>query len=166
MNTYMKMLVGVGIFGIMVLTNGCMSYMSYQSSVSEIQKERILASGNQAAIKSIQSGVDASVAIRAMPVGDGAGVGIDVANLDAITKHPLRQFGAALIDAATIYGVALGVEQVQNHNSKDDKPSTPSTTTTTTSAGGDMNTVNITGAGNTINIGTTSSSEDNSVTNP
>ena len=160
MHTYMKLLGIVGILGIMVVSNGCMSYMSYQSSADQIKKERILASGNQVAMKAIQNGVDADVAIRAIPVGDGAGIGIDVANLDALTKNPLRQLGAALLDAATIYGVFLGVEEIQNHNdSEDSKPVTPQITST--SAGGDINTVNITGEGNTINIGNTST-EDNS----
>jgi hypothetical protein len=50
-----------------------MSYMSLQSSKTDIIKERAVASGNESAIKAIK-------------MGDTVGIGIDVTNLEALKK--------------------------------------------------------------------------------
>jgi len=90
---------------IMVFANGCMSYAVYKGSQRKVAERKALASGNEAAVKAIRLG------------DDGVGVGIDVTNLEALTERPWLQLGAALLDAAIVYGTK---EAVDSLNSKED----------------------------------------------
>jgi hypothetical protein len=83
---------------------GCASYMVMKHSKRKVAYRRAVARGDDAAIKAIR-------------LGDGAGIGIDVTNIDAIMEEPLLQLGAALLDAAIIYG---GYEGIRALNDDDD----------------------------------------------
>jgi hypothetical protein len=67
----------------------------------------------------------------------GAGIGIDISNLDALTEQPLLQIGAALLDALLIYGTYEGVRSLDSDDGGNGK------------AGND---VEITGDGNDVVI--------------
>lgn len=104
------------------MSSGCLSYWSYKSAEDEIRRERVYASGDQNAIKNIRMGVSGENAIRAMRIGDdGVGIGIDVSNWQALTKHPVRQIGAAIVDAAMMYGAYEGVKSLSDSGNDDDK---------------------------------------------
>jgi len=62
------------------------------------------------------------LAVRAQPVDGGVAVGMDVSAWRAIKANPVQHIGAALLDAALIYGTAEGVralnEYVQNESTE------------------------------------------------
>lgn len=123
---------------------GCASYLSMKYSEEEVQRSRIYASGDQKAIKALSFGVPAESAIRAVKLdGDGVGIGLDVSNLQALTLHPFRQMGAAILDAGMLYGTYMGVSSMNSGNSGD----------STQSSGRDTTTVNVNGDGNTVSTG-------------
>jgi hypothetical protein len=82
---------------------GCMSVWSQRSSLDEARRSRILASNNQEAIKALNVGVSPRSAIKAVKIGNGAGIGIDVTSWEALKLHPWRQLGAAAADAGLLY---------------------------------------------------------------
>ena len=125
---------------------GC-SAISYNASKEELLKSRAYASGNKSVIRQIQAGVPAETAIRAVALNDGGvGIGVDLSALSIIAQHPLRQLGAAVLDAGALYGAYSGVQSL-NDSSSDNSTAT---------AGRDQNTVSIEGDGNSVNIGNTS----------
>jgi uncharacterized protein YceK len=130
-----------------VLCSGCMSIWSLQCSKDEILRERILASGNRTGIRMVQAGVSEDAAIRAVALEGGAGIGVDVANLDALSQHPIRQFGAALLDAGTAFGAYLGGRALVNSGNGNNTPNQ--------TAGRDINVITITGKGNNVGDKTT-----------
>jgi len=69
-------------------------------------------------------------AIRAVQVDNGAGIGVDVSNLAALTEHPWRQLGAAIVDAGLIYGAYMGADALAEAGNDND--------TENHSAGGDL----------------------------
>lgn len=89
---------------LVVSMTSCASYVSYKSSEREIVGESVIASGDEAAIKAWRS-------------GDAAGIGVDVLATEALAKHPIRQLGAAVLDAGLIYGIKEGVEYLADRNS-------------------------------------------------
>ena len=124
---------------------GCTSLWSLQCSKDEILRNRILASGDQDAIKALRSGVREDVCIRAVTLDGGAGVGVDVSNLDALTEHPWRQLGAAILDAGMTAGAVVGGKAlVDSINNSDESNNT---------AGRDIVTVNINGKDNDVDVG-------------
>jgi hypothetical protein len=105
-------------------------------------------------------------AIRALQIGEGAGVGIDVSNWEALSEQPLLQLGAALLDAAMIYGGYKGVESLNNDNDNDKKGDV--NTTTIETRGDNNNTTVVVGTGNTTtaNPNYNSNNSDSSSTYP
>lgn len=85
---------------------GCCSYMVMKNSERKIAYRRAVARGDEAAIK-------------AVAMGDGVAIGLDVTNLDALTEQPLLQIGAALLDALLVYGTYEGVRSLDDDD--DDK---------------------------------------------
>ena len=82
-------------------------------------------------------------AFKAVPMDNGgAGVGVDLFSLDTISQHPVRQGIAALADAASIYATYAVTKSVTSSHDGD------STT--------GRDSVNITGDGNTVNVGNSS----------
>jgi hypothetical protein len=127
------MIVGLSISG------GCASYMSYDASRGEIRSQR---------------------AIKAVKLGDGAGVGIDIAALDALTEHPIRQTLAALLDAGTIYALVEGIDSL-NDSSKDDDSTTSGDSVDINISGGGDNTITVSGDTSTSTVSDDNSSDDN-----
>lgn len=96
-----KGLMGLVMAGALALVSGCASMMSYQASQEEIG------------------------AIRAAQLsGGGAGVGVDLSSLNALTLHPVRQLGAAAVDAGMIYGAYYLLEAADEKINGDDEPPT------------------------------------------
>jgi len=94
-------MLAVAIFG-----SGCCSYAVLKDSQKKIAYRRAVAEGND-------------VAIKAIPMGDGVGLGIDISNIDALTEQPFMQLGAAILDLLIVYG---GYEALNNDGgSKDDQ---------------------------------------------
>ena len=149
MKSYIKTgVVCVSLIAISACSSGCASYMVYNKSQEKVAMRKAMAKGDERAIRAVQ-------------VGDGIGVGIDVSNWEALSEQPLLQFGAAILDAAMIYGGYKGIDSI--NNSHDDKANNTSTETTSTSTttisvtGGDGTTTVVIGDGNT-----TTSNPDNS----
>jgi hypothetical protein len=128
--------------------SGCLSIWSQQASMDETRRERIIASGNNNAIKALDMGVAPAAAIKAVRLGDGAGIGIDVTNWEAIMNHPVRQIGAAIGDAGLIYATSELIDEIDSNNRSSSSSSSSSTT-----SGGD--TININGDGNTVDTSST-----------
>jgi len=114
--------------------------------MGELRKARIYASGNEDAIRALQMGAAPATAIKAVRVGDGVGVGIDVTNWEAIKAHPLRQTLAAFGDAGLLYATKEIVDSLDDG----DASSSISSSTSTTSGG---DTIIIDGDGNTVSTG-------------
>lgn len=92
------------LFAVVVLCacSGCASFAVLKSSQQEVR-----------AIKATQLS------------GGGAGIGIDVSALEAITVHPWLQLGAAVADAGMIYGGYYLLDAADEKiNGKDDEPRT------------------------------------------
>lgn len=131
----MKQLVKIIVMlSVLVSLTGCASYLSYEASKNEIKKNRIYASGDEKAIK-------------AFAVDGGAGVAINVNALDALTEHPIRQLGAAILDAGLVYGAKVLVDKYEEDNSNKDK-------TVVIQNSGDNNNIN-------VNTGDANSNENN-----
>jgi hypothetical protein len=147
MKSYIKTgIVCVSLIAISACSSGCASYMVYNKSQEKVAMRKAMAKGDEKAIRAVQ-------------VGDGIGVGIDVSNWEALSEQPLLQLGAALLDAAMIYGGYKGIDSINNGNDKDGNTTTTETTSTTTIHvnGGDGTTTVVAGDGNT-----TTSNPDNS----
>lgn len=97
-NMYKVILVSAAV---MLFANGCVSHMVMEGSRKQIAMQRAVISGDDAAIKAIRLG------------DNGAGIGIDISNLDAILERPLLQIGAALTDAALIYAAREIVDAIE-----------------------------------------------------
>lgn len=95
-----KILIVLAVLVIAAVSSGCASVASYKASADEIS-----------AIKAAELS------------GGGAGVGIDVTSLNALTLHPVRQLGAAVLDAGVIYGTYYLLDAADSKiNGKDDEP--------------------------------------------
>lgn len=108
----MKLLLLMSMLLIISLNTGCVSYLSLSSSRDEIAQERIIASGDVNATRMMRSGIDPEQCLKAIPIENGFGFAVDVANMDAFMKHPWRQTGAAILDAGLLYGTYLGVDSL------------------------------------------------------
>jgi len=90
---------------IMVANTGCLSLLSYNASKREIMEEAIVASGNQKAVDLLLSGVKPERAFKAVQLdNNGVGLGLDVSNVDALLKHPVRQTLAGAGDVGLAWG--------------------------------------------------------------
>ena len=136
-----KMFTAVMVGMVVMMASGCASYMSFDASRNEIVRERAFASGNEAAIKAVN-------------MGNAVGIGIDVLNIDAITKHPWRQLGAAILDAGMIYGATVGVESINDSGSDDTKATGINIVTT-----GNGNSTTVNTGDNNSNVGNPNYSE-------
>jgi len=96
------------LIAIAFLTSGCISAAVRKDSQKKIAYRRAMASGDEAAIKAVKLG------------DNGAGIGIDISNLDALTEQPFTQFLAALADAGIIYGLYEGIVAIDNKLDKND----------------------------------------------
>ncbi len=135
MKSYIKVgLMSAMLVSISACSTGCASYMVYNKSQEKVAMRKALARGDDRAIKAVQ-------------IGDGAGVGIDVSNWEALSEQPLLQLGAALLDAAMVYGGYKGIESINNDNDKDKQKSDVNTTTVGIDGNGNTTTV-IVGSGN------------------
>lgn len=146
------LVLGMGMF----YSTGCTSVMSYKYSADEIAQKRILASGNKAATDAMRMGVSPQSALKVIPLEGGAGLMLDITALDALSEHPWRQLGAAILDGAMTYGTyKFGENQGWwgSGNTSDVNDSSK------------KNDINITGDGNHTTIvtgdGNTTSSNDN-----
>lgn len=90
--------IGLVFVTIIVLGNGCASLLSLEASKREVVNDRVCAMRNPA--------------IRGVALNDGAGIGIDIGNWQAVTNHPWRQLGAAALDAITAYAVYVGGKEL------------------------------------------------------
>jgi hypothetical protein len=119
-----KVLVSIGLVGLALANTGCLAtYLSAKSSQRELATERIMVSGNKDAIDAVKMGVPAEDAIRAIPIAGGVGIGVNLLDWQTLSKNPLRQTGAALLDAAWMYG-AYQLTQSGNNNSSSSKSTT------------------------------------------
>jgi hypothetical protein len=96
-------LIGLALMALVVavLNTGCASYAVMKSSQRELQQQK---------------------ALKAVKLGEaGAGIGVDVTALEALTYQPLMQVGAAVLDAGLIYGAYRGLDAIdQQINGQDD----------------------------------------------
>jgi len=136
-----KLIIGVFAMAMVVYMTGCASYMSYSASQNEIAKERILASGDVDAANALRAGVPAKQAIHAVKLGNnGVGLAIDITSMDALKKHPWRQLGAGVLDAALMYGAYEGIDALDDD---DDKPGNSGSGTSVNLTDSNNNTINI-----------------------
>jgi hypothetical protein len=121
--------------GIMDITSGCASFLSYQASQKEIIGQRVQASGDEAAIKAFRS-------------GQTVGLGVNVLATEALTAHPFRQLMAAILDLGAVYGISEAIGSLDSGGGG--------------SHGGSRNlNIDNTGDANTFNINTGDNSDSN-----
>jgi len=123
---------------------GCTSLWSLQCSKDEIMRDRVYASGNRVGIRALQNGASEESAIKAVALDNGAGIGVDVSNWSALSQHPVRQLGAAILDAGMTYGAYLGGKALIDSNNSEP---------TSQTAGRDIIQVVVDGRNNTVNVG-------------
>jgi len=137
----MKKFLLLMIIGSSLLFSGCVtSYMSYNSSKKEIQSERIVASGNEDAIRNLQMGVNTDKIISAIQMDRGIGLKVSIKPgwTEVLSRHGWRQLGAAVVDAGLLYGA---YELVDNSHDNDNRVSNDNSTNVTIT--GDDNVVNV-----------------------
>ena len=136
----MKTAIKIVMIGIILSTmSGCVcSYMSYKSSEKEILRERIIASGDQDAIKNLNMGVSPKNIIEAVALNRGVGLKINIrpGMGEILSQNGLRQAGSALLDAGMIYALA----ELANSGG-DESHSTNYDYSSTTTVNGDDNVV-------------------------
>lgn len=123
----MKMVVLISL--LVMLSGGCLSYMSAKKSSDEL-------------------------AVKAVRTRDGAGVAVDILNLEALKLHPIRQTLAALGDALVIYATYDYVDGLDKKESK-----SGSSRDTHVTVSGDGNSINISGDTTTTTTTTTTSTD-------
>lgn len=126
---------------IVVISNGCASYMSYRYSQDEIAQRRIFSSNNNNAKEAIAFGVSPRNALQIVPLQGGAALMVDIGAIDAIAENPWRQLGAAIIDGAAAY-TTYAVGERQGWWGSTSGANSPSMQ------------ININGNGNIVNINT------------
>jgi len=80
------------LLALVAYSSGCASMAVYKQSDRKIATRQARLSGDQDAIRATQLGVGC------------VGIGVDVTAWDKLTEQPLKQFGAAALDAALLYG--------------------------------------------------------------
>jgi hypothetical protein len=101
-------LLGLSI-SVLAINTSCVSYAAYKSNENNAFRSAAYATGDQEVIKSYHN-------------GDVRGVGIDLTALDVIFHSPgaaVKQFGAAVADAAIIYGVKELADEINDSGSND-----------------------------------------------
>ena len=126
----MKRIISLVVSALIVVSmSGCVSSLVYDSSKKKVMTRKAILSNNATAIRAVQLS------------NGGVGIGIDVSNLEALTEQPLLQAGAAVADAALMWGAYEGVKSITDNSSH----------SSTTTSGRDN--VNVNGNGNTVNVG-------------
>jgi len=97
-----------------LFNTGCASYLVARDSQREISRNRIVASQDKNALEYLRCGIPPEVAIRAIPINNGIGLGVDLFSLDVLTNQPSRQIAAAVIDAILAYGAYKGIQSINN----------------------------------------------------
>jgi hypothetical protein len=145
---------------LMMMVTGCASIYSANCTRDELSTKRIMASGDEGAIRALNLGVSPRKALQAIqmrPIASANGeiqgmtFGVDIANMDVIRAHPWRTTGAALLDGLGTYGVYLLGDEILGDGNNSSKNTTTSTEYT---SGGDI--IIIHGDGDTVD---TSSSD-------
>jgi len=121
-----KLILITGMLVIAVIANGCCSYAVMNGSKNKAAQRKALIMGDEPAIRATRLG------------SNGVGVGIDVTNWEALSERPFLQLGAALLDAAIIYGGYEGIKSLD-----DGSDSNPGNGTSVTLTDSDNNTVNV-----------------------
>ena len=139
MNKLLSIVLGVFL---MISFSGCLSSAVYKQSVNQVGLRKAIIANNQPAIRAFQLG------------NGGVGLGIDIGNWEALTEQPLKQIGAALGDAALIWGTYEGGKYVADkiNGSGDNSSSSPGNSVNN---GGTATSVNVNGDNNTVNTGNT-----------
>ena len=151
-----RVLVSIGIVVLALANTGCLAtYLSAKSSQREIATERVMASGNKDAVDAIKMGVPAEDAIRAIPIAGGVGVGVNLLDWQTLSKNPMRQLGAAALDAAWMYGAYQLTQSGNDNTSKN-------TTYNVNTASSDHTTVTINQNETTTTSTTTSTTDSHS----
>ena len=101
-----KILIVVCLLAIIINCGGCASYLAHQNSVRRVGLKRALA-------------VKDPEVLRAVALGDGIAVGIDVSNIDALLDEPWVKLFCGAIDAAIIYAAKEIVEDYNDKSSND-----------------------------------------------
>jgi len=92
MKKLLKLVSLVLLSSVILLSSGCASYMVYKNSEEKVALRKASVMPNK------------EEAIMAVRLDGGAGVGIDVSNLEALKEQPILQFLAAVVDAGVILG--------------------------------------------------------------
>lgn len=119
---------------IAMLNSSCVSYMALKHNKEKVYKSEIAKRGNPPEM------------VKAFAHGDVVGIGFEVTAMDAVFYDFgtfIKQLGAAIADAALIYG---SYEAVENLNDNGGSSSSENTT------GRDSSSIMIDGNGNTVNI--------------
>jgi len=101
-----KLMIMSVLTSLMLFSNGCASYLSYQASHREIVGNRVASMGDESAI-------------RAFAMGDTVGIGINVLAYEAITEHPFRQLGAAILDAGAVWAISEGIKELEGKRDRE-----------------------------------------------
>lgn len=103
---YIKKIIFIVLFIILIANIGCVSYISAKASQREIATNIIIASHDQKVINSLNNGIKPEVAIKAIQLNNGGvGIGLDLYSLNTLTNHPVRQFAAAILDLMILYRI-------------------------------------------------------------
>lgn len=126
----------ITILTIVMLLNGCVSHMVLEDSREKVALRQAIELNDKNTIKAIKLG------------DDGVGLGIDLLSLDVITEQPLKQIGAAIADAAILYGTYEGLvwlnDEVNNNSGSDSGSQT---------SGRDSNRISVNGNDNSVHVG-------------
>jgi len=101
-----KIMIMSVIASLMLFSNGCASYLSYQASHREITGYRVSTMGDE-------------LAIRAFAMGDTVGIGINVLAYEALSEHPFRQLGAAILDVGAVWALSEGVKELEGRRDRE-----------------------------------------------
>ena len=101
----MKKIISIVLLGCLMFT-GCASYSVYKASEQQVYAKKI-AKTKQNAVKAFADGETKTV-----------GIGIDVLAWEAIMENPGKQLGAAILDAAVLYGAYEGVQYLRDSSSE------------------------------------------------
>lgn len=110
----MKKIIFVSMVVMMFLNTGCTSYVSARYSQEERARARIMKVQDKKAMEALDIGISPTVAIKSIQLDNGVGIGVDLFSLDTITQNPLRQTGAALLDALLTWGTYEAIKYIRD----------------------------------------------------
>ncbi len=142
-----KIVMVIGMFAILAVGSGCFSYTVGKGSKSQIVERRMMASG-----KYTTEEVQTASVFGAVPLKDGVGIGVNLLTpnfWEVISERPMLQIGAAVGDAALIYGGYLAGDAIFNGDNNSNESNGGNTS--------GRDTVVVNGDGNTVNTSTDNS---------